>query len=210
MPAKSPLGKIKDVADVAVVSVVSTVSGTVKDPVGTGQKVVGQALGVAGAVASRVPGLKKSTPERPEPSSAKERDIAPVVPLPAEATKVQGDPVKPAPKKAAGTKPTARKAAAKKAPSAKAATAAPAKKSPAKKSAAKKSASKKAPAKKPAAPTEPPASAEPVYTSESGASSAASPKVPDGGEPLLDPATAKAVRSETDVLRRGADRDPED
>ena len=59
MPAKSPLGKIKDVADVAVVSVVSTVSGTVKDPVGTGQKVVGQALGVAGAVASRVPGLKK-------------------------------------------------------------------------------------------------------------------------------------------------------
>ena len=61
MSAKSPLGKIKDVADVALVSVVSTVSGTVKDPVGTGQKVVGQALGVAGAVASRVPGLKKST-----------------------------------------------------------------------------------------------------------------------------------------------------
>ena len=201
MSAKSPLGKIKDVADVAVVSVVSTVSGTVKDPVGTGQKVVGQALGVAGAVASRVPGLKKSAPERPEPSSAKERDVAPVVPLPAEATKVHGDPVKPLPRR----RPPRSARRAKKAPSAKAATAAPAKKSP-----AKKSASKKAPAKKPAAPAEPPAAAEPVYTSESGDSSAASPPVPDGGEPLLDPATAKAVRSETDVLRRGAERDPED
>lgn len=53
MPRKSPIARIKDAADLAV--------GTVVD---TGQKVVGQAVGQAagavGAVASRVPGRKKT------------------------------------------------------------------------------------------------------------------------------------------------------
>ena len=86
MSGKSPLGKIKDVADVAVVSVVSTVSGAVKDPVGTGQKVVGQALGVprsppgpSSAVAA-VPGLRRraGAPRRSEPvPKATSREVAP-------------------------------------------------------------------------------------------------------------------------------------
>jgi len=66
VPRKNPLGKIKDVADVAVSTVTETVIGTVKDPVGTGQKVVGQAVGqavaVAGAVTERIPGRKRSAP----------------------------------------------------------------------------------------------------------------------------------------------------
>jgi hypothetical protein len=32
--------------------------------------------------------------------------------------------------------------------------------------------------------------------------------LPDG-EPLLDPGTAKAIRSESETLRKGAERDPE-
>ena len=42
MARKNPLGKIKDAADVAVLTVVGTVTETVKDPIGTGQKVVGR------------------------------------------------------------------------------------------------------------------------------------------------------------------------
>ena len=62
MARKNPLGKIKDAADVAVLTVVGSVTESVKDPVATGQKVVGGAVGQAaaavGAVTSRVGGRK--------------------------------------------------------------------------------------------------------------------------------------------------------
>jgi len=122
---KNPLGKIKDVADVAVLTVVGSVTETVKDPVGTGQKLVGSAVGqaaaAAGAVTSRV-GRKGSKKQQPS---------APVAVRQEAPRKTQGDPVKPA------AAPEAEKAPAKK-------TAA--KKAPAKKAPAKKSAAKKAPA----------------------------------------------------------------
>lgn len=91
------------------------------------------------------------------------------------------------------------------------------KKSPAKKAAAKKSASKKAPAKK--APVEKPAPTKtpdevPLKSEPTPASAA--PPVPEGPEqlgqlgddrtePLLDPATAKQVASESETLQQGSE-----
>ncbi len=133
MARKNPLGKIKDAADVAVLTVVGTVTETVKDPIGTGQKVVGVAVGQAaaavGAVTSRVGGRK---------GSGHQQSPAPVATAQDAPRKTEGDPVKPAAKKAPAKKTSAKKAPAKKAP---------AKKSAAKKAPAKKSAAEKAPAK---------------------------------------------------------------
>ena len=51
MPSKNPIVKIKDVATETAMTVAGTVAGTVaetvKDPIGTGQKVVGTAVGQA-------------------------------------------------------------------------------------------------------------------------------------------------------------------
>jgi len=64
VPPKNPIGKIKDAATDAAVTVVGTVTETVKDPIGTGQKVVSTAVGQAAAVAGRVgtvlPGRKRA------------------------------------------------------------------------------------------------------------------------------------------------------
>jgi hypothetical protein len=149
MPRKSPIEKIKDAATGAAVTVAGTVAETVKDPIGTGQKVVGtavvQAVAVAGRVGTKLPSRKRAAAPRTE-----SRPIA--VPQ-ADARKDQGDPVTPvkkAPvKKAPAKKAPSKKAAAKKTPAKKSAVKkAPAKKSTAKKSTAKKSTVKKAPAKK--------------------------------------------------------------
>lgn len=105
---------------------------------------------------------------------------------------------------------------------------APAKKAPATKAAAKKAAAKKAPSRKAPAKKAPSrkaavvapalglseAEAEAVLRTPSGTSAAGGGTNPGtatdlqpGTEPLLDTATAKAVKSESDVLRRAADTD---
>ncbi len=127
MAPKNPLGKIKDVADLAV---------------GTGQKVVeqavGQAVAVAGAVSTKLPGRKRA------PAPKAEARPGPVAQPRAEPRKTEGDPVKKAAKKAPAKKAAAKKTTAKKTTAKKA----PAKKAPAKKAVAKKAAVKKTPAKK--------------------------------------------------------------
>ena len=107
-------------------------------------------------------------------------------------------------------KAPAKKAAAKKAPAKKA----PAKKAPAKKAAAKKAPSRKAAVVAPALGLSE-AEAEVVLRTPSGTTptgdgtkpAATATELQPGTEPLLDPATAKAVKSESDVLRRAADTD---
>ncbi|WP_210440353.1 histone H1-like repetitive region-containing protein [Nocardioides xinjiangensis] len=132
-------------------------------------------------------------------------------------------------KKAPAKKAAAKKAAAKKAPAEKAAAKkAPAKKAPAKKAPAKKAPAKKAPSKKAAvlAPALGMSEAEVAagaadetvddLTTPSGIPAAAEGFNPDttdtdlhqpGTEPLVDPATVKAVASESEVLSRAADPD---
>jgi hypothetical protein len=131
VPSKNPIGKIKDAATGAAVTVVGTVSETVKDPIGTSQKVVGTAVGqavaVAGRVTTKLPGRKRPTAPKADPHPAAERQD--------ESIKPHGDPVKPPAKKSAAKKSAAKKSA-KKAPAKKTA----AKKAPAKKTAAKKAA----------------------------------------------------------------------
>jgi hypothetical protein len=185
----NPIGSIKNAA-----------LGTLKHPLGTTQKVVGQAVGVArdtaGTVAHRVTGLvpgRKSRPAGPTTTSE---------PVPApETRKVHGDPM--APKAPARKKPAAKKPA-------KAAA-----KKPTKKTAAPSAAS--APPKK-----APPSAAEvaagedsevttPVGTT--GADVATNPDTTEsdlqqpGTEPLMDPGTVKAVASEAETLQKGADTD---
>jgi hypothetical protein len=112
-------------------------------------------------------------------------------------------------KKAPATKAAAKKAAAKKAPSRKA----PAKKAPSRKAPAKKAPSRKAAVVAPALGLSE-AEAEAVLRTPSGTPAAGGGTNPGtatdlqpGTEPLLDTATAKAVKSESDVLRRAADTD---
>jgi hypothetical protein len=197
VPPKNPIGKIKDVATDAAVTVAGTVSGTVKDPIGTGQKVVGTAIGQAVAVAGRV---SSSLPGR-RGAAAPKTESRPGAEPQAEPRKDQGDPLKPA------AKTTAKKAPAKKAPAKKTA----AKKAPAKKAAAKKTAAKKAPAKKAAdlANVEDSSVETPVGTT--GADAASNPDTTEsdlqqvGTEPLLDPSLTNAVKSEADTAARAAD-----
>lgn len=135
----------------------------------------------------------------------------------------------PAPAPAAdATTSTATKASAPKAPGKKAAaTKAPAKKAAAKKAAGKKAAAKKAPSKQAAvlAPAlglseaeveDLDAASTDDITTPSGIPAAGEGFNPDttdtdlhqpGTEPLMDPATVKAVSSESEVLRRAADTD---
>jgi hypothetical protein len=110
-------------------------------------------------------------------------------------------------KKAPATKATAKRAAAKKAPATKAAAKkAPARKAPATKATAKKAAAKKAPSRKAPAKKAPSRKAA-VVAPALGLSEAEATDLQPGTEPLLDTATAKAVKSESDVLRRAADTD---
>ena len=193
MPPKNPIGKIKDTATDAAVTVVGTVTETVKDPIGTGQKVVGTAIGqavaVAGRVSTKLPGRKRAT--APKVASR------PVADPQDEPDKAHGDPVQPPAKKAA-KKGAAKKGAAKKT---------------AKKAPAKKTAAKKAPAKKAAdlAAVEDSEVETPVGTT--GADPATNPDTTDsdlqqvGTEPLVDPSLTNAIKAEADTGARAADPD---
>jgi hypothetical protein len=146
---------------------------------------------------------------------------------PGERTTPEVDPV-------VGTRPAPADTPAAQAPAAPTATEARAKKAPVKKAAAKKASAKKAPAKKaPArkaarkAPSRKAAvmapalglteaEAEDLLRTPSGIPAAGDGINPDttetdlhqpGTEPLMDPATVKAVASESEVLRRAADTD---
>jgi hypothetical protein len=187
VPPKNPIGKIKDAATDAAVTVVGTVTATVKDPIGTGHKVVstavGQAVAVAGHVGTRLPGLKRA--------AAPKVDTRPVA-------EPQGDPLKPPTKKAAAKKGAAKKTAAKKAP-------------------AKKTAAKKAPAKKTAKTAADLAAVDdssvetPVGTT--GADPATNPDTTDhdlqqvGTEPIMDASLTNAIKSEAEFGARAADPD---
>jgi hypothetical protein len=193
VPPKNPIGKIKDAATDAAVTVVGTVTETVKDPIGTGHKVVstavGQAVAVAGHVGTRLPGLKRA--------AAPKVDTRPVAEPQDEPTKSQGDPLKPPTKKASAKKGAAKKTA-KKAP-------------------AKKTAAKKAPAKKTAKTAADLAAVDdssvetPVGTT--GADPATNPDTTDhdlqqvGTEPIMDASLTNAIKSEAEFGARAADPD---
>jgi len=194
VPSKNPIGKIKDAATGAAVTVVGTVSETVKDPIGTSQKVVGTAVGqavaVAGRVTTKLPGRKRATAPKADPHPAAERQD--------ESIKPHGDPVKPPAKKSAAKKSAAKKSA---------------KKAPAKKTAAKKAPAKKTAAKKAAdlAAVEDSSVETPVGTT--GADPATNPDTTDsdlqqvGTEPIVDPSLTNAVKSEADIGARASDPD---
>jgi DNA-binding protein HU-beta len=206
VPRKNPIGKIKDAATGAAVTVVGTVSETVKDPIGTGQKVVGTAVGqavaVAGLVGTRLPHRKRA--------AAPKVESRPVAEPQSEPRKDQGDPVAPA-KEAAAKKAPAKKAAAKKAPAKKAAAKkAPAKKAPAKKAPAKKTAAKKAPATKAPANKAPAAKAPATKApaNKAPANKAPATKAPATKAPAkkaADLATVEDSSVETPVGTTGAD-----
>jgi hypothetical protein len=145
VPRRNPIGKIKDAATEAAVTMVGTVSETMKDPVGTGQKVVGTAVGQAVAVAGRV-GTRLPRRKRPA-APAPKAEARPVAEPQAGPRKDQGDPVAPA-KKATAKKTTKKTATKKTATKKTAAKKATAKKTATKKTAAKKTAAKKTAAKK--------------------------------------------------------------
>ena len=145
MARKSPLGKIKDAA-----------VETIKDPIGTGQKAagqaVGQALGTIGTVTSTVGAVTSKVTGRNR-SSAKAEERPKPVAVPDTPSRPHGDPVSPtktedralredsSPKLASvPTKAPAKKATSKQAP----APSAPAKKAPAKTTTAKQAPAKKA------------------------------------------------------------------
>ena len=161
MARKSPLGKIKDAA-----------VETIKDPIGTGQKAAGQAVGQAlgtigtvtstvGAVTSKVTGRKRSSAkaeERPKPVAVPDMPSRPhgdpVTPTktqdralreesPTLASVPKKAPAKKAsPKQAPAPSAPAKKATAKEAPAKKAAKAVPTPADVAKKTAAKKTTAK--------------------------------------------------------------------
>jgi hypothetical protein len=206
VPNQNPLGKIKDVATGAAVTVVGTVTETVKDPVGaghkavgtgqkvvgtavgqavgTGQKVVGTAVGqavaLAGRVSTKVPGLSRSAPPTASSGAVAEPQTEP--------RKREGDPVAPATKKVATKKTTAKKAA---------------KKAPAQEAAAKTAAD--------LASVDDSSVETPVGTT--GADPATNPDTTEsdlqqvGTEPLMDPSLTKAIKAEADTGARAADLD---
>jgi ribonuclease E len=177
-------------------TVVGTVTEAVKDPIGTGQRVVGTAVGqavaVAGAVSSKVPGRRRQA-DVPRAEAPPVRVAEPQE----ESRKLHGDPVDLAARKTA----TKKKAPAKKA---------------AKKTTAKKAA-KKAPAKKTAKSAAELAAVEdnevetPVGTT--GADVATNPDTTEtdlqqvGTEPLVDPSLTNAVKSEAETGAAAADVD---
>jgi hypothetical protein len=200
----NPIGSIKNAA-----------LGTLKHPLGTTQKVVGQAVGVArgtaGTVAHRVTGLV------PDPVAHRVTGLVPgrtsqpagstttsePVPAPEGTRKVHGDPMAPmAPKAPARKKPAAKKPA---------------------KAAATKPTKKTAPSAASAPPKKAPPSAAEVAAGEdsevttpvgtTGADVGTNPDTTEtdlqqpGTEPLMDPGTVKAVASEAETLQKGADTD---
>lgn len=183
----------------------------------------GTAAGLASAglrTTVRVAGwaVERATGSSPSPADTWVRDAPPVVvpdpPTPAD--EVPATPERASGEEAPATEAPAKRVAAKRAP----AERAPAEKAPAKKTSAKKAAARKAPSKK-AAVVAPAlglseAEAEDVLLTPSGIPAAGDGVNPDttetdlhqpGTEPLMDPATTKAVASESDVLRRAADPD---
>jgi hypothetical protein len=197
--SKHPVDLIKDAA-----------LGTIKDPLGTAGKAVGQAVGTArgtvavgrmvvGAVGSRLPVpaiLRPGSPAAPTtPANATSPRLEAV--RHDGSRKVHGDPLEPAVVRS--TKAPAKKAPAKKAPARKApvtaidaaadadrveATPAEVAKVVAKKAPAKKAAARKTPKKAPAKTTPPAAT-----------------------EPLIDPAVTKAVAGEAATGARAASTD---
>jgi hypothetical protein len=178
-----PLEKLKD-----------TALDTIKHPLGSTQKVVGLAVGTArgtaqgvmGGVTGLLPGRKSSTAEPGESTRpGAERRAA--------ERKVHGDPVRP---KASARKASASKkaAAAKKAPPSARKAAAPAPRTAAE-----------------VAAEEGPGVTTPVGTT--GADLATNPDTTEtdlqqpGTEPLMDPSTVKAARSEAEMMQKGAETD---
>ena len=228
MSSKSPLQKIQE-------TVVETVNHVVADPGATAAKAVEQIRGlvslgltvagqVAGEVAERLTGDRhEPAPSAPPKLRVAEEPEGDTTPTPADVAR--------AVKKAPAKKAPAKKAPAKKAPAPESAETStpstpsaklPAKKAPAKKAPAKKTAAKKAPAKKTAAKkAAPPRTAAEVLEDTSvttpvgttGADVATNPSTAEtdlqqpGTEPLLDPATTKAVASEAQIGARAADPD---
>jgi hypothetical protein len=212
------------------VNPIRLVSGAIALPAHAAAAVIGASVGVATAGARTTVRVVSRVVERASGSESVPYGSWPGArPTPSEVDPMLDTrsapadaPAAPAPAAPTATKaPAARKAAAKKAP---AASKAAAKKAPATKAAAKKAparkAARKAPSRKAAvvAPalglTE--AEAEDILRTPSGIPAAGDGINPDttetdlhqpGTEPLMDPATVKAIASESEVLRRAADTD---
>jgi hypothetical protein len=206
------------------VNPIRTATGLIQLPAHAAAAAVGTAAGLAttsarttarviGWAARRVAG----TPPQQSPwapgSTAQTAD-SPIEDAPVESAPAESEVVEPATRASAptATAPQATATApAKKAPARKA----PGKKAPAKKAPVRKAPSRKAAVVAPALGlTE--AEAEDVLRTPSGIPAAGDGINPDttetdlhqpGTEPLMDPATVKAVKSESEVLRRAADTD---
>ena len=187
-------------------------SGLVQLPAHAAAAVAGTAVGVAatsvrttarvvGWAVERVGGPTREQPPAQLASQAPSSVVPQPAPAPTEPAPTEPAPTEPAPAAPAPTtKPASRKAPAKKAPARKTARKAP---------------SKKAAVMAPALGlTE--AEAEDVLRTPSGIPAAGDGTNPDttetdlhqpGTEPLMDPATTKAVASESDMLRRAAETD---
>ena len=214
MASRSAIQKLQDV-------VVGTVKGAVKDPVGTAGKAVRQAKGGLAVGRAFVDQVSRTATHRPGGGATGARTPeAATTPTPAsEPEGTPSDVARVVQKKATAKKATAKTTAAKKTATKKSTPSAklPAKKAPAKKSAptktaAKKTAAKKSPARKTAAEVVEDSAQEvrtPVGTTA--ADSAVNPDTADtslqqpGTEPLMDPATTKAVASEAETGSRAAD-----
>ena len=169
------------------------------------------------AAAKKAPAKKAAVKKTSAKKAAKKAEVTPA--------DVAQNVAKKTPQQASTTTPA--KKAAKKAPAEKTSPGdrLPAKKTAAKKTAAKKTAAKKAPAKKTPAKKAPeaPRTAQqvadvegPEVTTPVGTTAADAAKNPDttetdlqqpGTEPLMDPATTKAVASEAETLQKAADPD---
>ena len=192
------------------------VSGAIALPAHAAAAAIGASVGVATTgvrTTARVVGWvleRRSGPDRvaPAPWTGDRAPSTTVDPVPASRTATRQAPT---------TEQAVTPAPAKKAPAKKA----PAKKAPAKKGPAKKASSKQAAVLAPAlglseAEVEAELGLDDSPTTPSGIPAAGRGVNPDttetdlhqpGTEPLMDPATVKAVASESEVLRRGADTD---
>jgi hypothetical protein len=199
------------------VNPIRLVSGAIALPAHAAAAVMGASVGVATAGARTTARVVSRVVER-----ASGAGRVPGEAWPGERTTPEVDPV-------VGTRSAPADTPAAQAPAAPTATEARARKAPAKKAAAKKAPAKKAPARKAArkAPSRKAAvmapalglteaEAEDLLRTPSGIPAAGDGINPDttetdlhqpGTEPLMDPATVKAVASESEVLRRAADTD---
>jgi hypothetical protein len=208
------------------VNPIRLVSGAVTLPAHAAAAVIGTSVGVATTgvrttarvVARVIEQVSGSAPAPSAPWPADQPDVQPVQPADRPAS-TDVDPMLGTRRSSAAEKVPAAKTAAKKAPAKKAA----ARKAPAKKAAAKKAPSKQAAVLAPAlglseaeVEAELDATRTDDITTPSGIPAAGEGFNPDttdtdlhqpGTEPLMDPATVKAVASESEVLRRAADTD---